>query len=132
MIFTLLTEIVALHMGPTIVDVRGLSLKFVSKSTLWDMKKCLDDSVQVLLVVAISARILGNEKKGAWGGPARALVGVSEGPGLFDPRESSWSLLSDLLDKEGPVRASETWFICAGWPRPLTEVILIRTGWLTR
>ncbi len=77
------------------------------------------------------------------------LVGALEGPDLFDPRGSSWS----PLDEEGPVGALEgpgsfdsrgsswspldegtleAWPRRTGRPRPLMEVILIQTDWLTR
>ncbi len=55
---------------------------------------------------------------------ASDLAGASERPGSFDPRGSSWSPLHE--------EASEAWLLRAGRPRPLTEVILIQTGWLTR
>ncbi len=63
----------------------------------------------------------------ALGGPIGAS-GVSESPVSFDLRGSSWF----PLDKEGPIVASETWLLHAGLSRPLTEVILIQIGWLTR
>ncbi len=56
---------------------------------------------------------------GASKGPLGAS-GASEGPGLFDPRGSLWSL---SLDQS--VRALEAWLLCEGQPCPLTEVILI-------
>ncbi len=61
----------------------------------------------------------GSGASGGFVGASRASdrVGASEGPGLFDPRGSSWSALD-----EG---ASEAWPLRAGRPRPLTEVILI-------
>ncbi len=34
MVLTLLTEVIAFHVGPTAVDVRGLGLELVSRSTL--------------------------------------------------------------------------------------------------
>ncbi len=34
MVLTLLAEVVAFHVGPTAVDVQGLGLEFVSRSTL--------------------------------------------------------------------------------------------------
>ncbi len=34
MVLTLLTKVIALHVGPTAVDVRGLGLELVSRSTL--------------------------------------------------------------------------------------------------
>ncbi len=33
MVLTLLTEVIAFHMGSTAVDVQGLGLEFVSRST---------------------------------------------------------------------------------------------------
>ncbi len=33
MVLTLLAEVVAFHVGPTAVDVRGLGLEYVSRST---------------------------------------------------------------------------------------------------
>ena len=44
-ILIFLTEIVALYVGPTAVDLQGLGLQFVSRSTFWDMAKRLDDYV---------------------------------------------------------------------------------------
>ncbi len=75
---------------------------------------------------------------GAWEGLAGALKGpvgvlssikASEDPGLIDPKGSSWSLLSDLLDEGRLVRAS--WPLRTSRPRPLTEVIFLQTDWLT-
>ncbi len=37
------------------------------------MEKCLDDSIQVLLAVAVSARILRNEKRGSLRGSGRSF-----------------------------------------------------------
>ncbi len=78
MILTLLTEIVALHVGPTAVHIRGLSLELVSRSTLelvsrstLGLEERLNDSVQVLLAVAISTRIL--EKRGSLRGSERSF-----------------------------------------------------------
>ncbi len=62
----------------------------------------------------------------ALGGPIGASRAL-ENLGLFDPRGSLWSL---LLDRS--VGASEAWPLCARPLHPLTEVILIQTGWLTR
>ena len=58
-IFTLLAKIVALHVRPTTVDIRGLGLEFVYKSTFCSLEERLDDSIQILLAVSISTRILG-------------------------------------------------------------------------
>ncbi len=69
----------------------------------------------------------GEVGSGALGGPIGALE-ASEGLGLFDPRGSSRS----PLDEGRPIGASEAWPLHAGRPRPLTEVILIQTCWLTR
>ncbi len=63
MILILLTEIIAFHIRPIAVDVWGLGLEFVSRSTLKGMKERLDDSVQILLAISVSARILGNGKR---------------------------------------------------------------------
>ncbi len=73
MVLTLLTKVIAFHVGPTVVDVRGLSLELVSRSTLGVLEECLDDSIQVLLAVAISARILGNGKRGSLRGFGRSF-----------------------------------------------------------
>ncbi len=136
-VFTLLAEVVVLYVRPTTVDVRGSGLEFVSRSTFGGVEECLDDSIQVLLAILISTKILGNGKGGACKGPRGALgpasvsgpekalgpVGASEGPSLFDPRGSLWSLSSDLLDEGGSVRALKAWLLRTGRPRPLTEVI---------
>ncbi len=76
---------------------------------------------------------VGGAGSGTLGGPIGASgaldpVGASDGPGSFDPRGSSWS----PLDEGRPVGALEAWPLRAGRTRPLTEVILIQTGWLTR
>ncbi len=60
MILTLLTEVIAFHVGPTAVGIRGLGLELISRSTFQVLEECLDDSIQILLAVAISARILEN------------------------------------------------------------------------
>ncbi len=73
MVFTLLAEVIALHVRPIAVDVQGLSLEFVSISTFRDVKECLDNSIQVLLTVLISIRILGNRKKGSLRGSSRSF-----------------------------------------------------------
>ncbi len=65
MVLTLLTEVIAFHVGPTAVAVWGLGLELVSRSTFRVLEEGLDDSIQVLLAVAISARILENGKKGS-------------------------------------------------------------------
>ncbi len=57
MVLTLLTKIVALHVGPTAIDIRGLGLELVSRFTL-GLEERLDDSIYVLLDIAVSARIL--------------------------------------------------------------------------
>ncbi len=44
-VLILLTEVVALHMRPTVVDIQGLDLEFVFRATIWDVKECLDDSI---------------------------------------------------------------------------------------
>lgn len=59
---TLLTKNIALHVGPTIVNVRGFGLEFVSKSNFEGIEECVDDSVQVLLAVLVGARILRSRK----------------------------------------------------------------------
>ncbi len=61
MIFILLTEILALYVGPIAVDVWGLGFEFVSRST-FSLEERLDDSIQVLLVIMISVMILGKKK----------------------------------------------------------------------
>ncbi len=73
MVLTLLTEVIAFHVGPTVIDVRGLGLELVSRSTLRILEECLDDSIQVLLAVAISARILENGKGGSLRGTGRSF-----------------------------------------------------------
>ncbi len=80
------------------------------------MKKRLDNSIQVLLPKAIIAMMLENGKKESPRGSSRSFsrTKASEGLGLYDFREFSWSLLSDLLDEGGPVGASKTWPLCAG------------------
>ncbi len=45
MVLTLLTKIVALHVGPIAVDIRGFGLKFVFRSTFGDMEECLENSI---------------------------------------------------------------------------------------
>ena len=62
-----------------------------------------------------------------WGGLAEVLkgpvgalkgpVGALEGFGLFDPKGSLWSSLSDLLDV-GPMRPAKAWPLCARHPCP--------------
>ncbi len=89
MVLTFLAEVVAFHVTPTVVDVQGLGLEFVSRSTLRVLEECLDDSIQVLLVVAISARILGNGKRGSLRGSRRSFRRSCRG---FWGFESSWSL----------------------------------------
>ncbi len=74
MILILLAEIVALYVGPTAVDVRGLGLELVSRST-FGLEERLDDFVQVLLAVAISTRIL--KKKGSLRG-SEGSFGISK------------------------------------------------------
>ncbi len=71
MVFILLAKVVAFHMWPILVNIRDLSLEFVSRSSLWNMEKRLDGSIQVLLAVAISARILG--KRGSLKGSGRSF-----------------------------------------------------------
>ncbi len=73
MIFILLAEIVVLHVRPIAIDVQGLSLEFVSRSTFGGVVECLDDSIQVLLAVSISARILENRKRGSLRGSGRSF-----------------------------------------------------------
>ncbi len=68
-------------------------------------------------------KVLGD---GAGGG----LEGASEGPGLFDPRESLWSLLLNLLDEE-LIGALKARLFCAGQSYPQTKVIF-QTSWLIR
>ncbi len=63
MVLTLLAEVVTFHVGPTAVDVWCLGLEFISRSTFSILEECLDDSIQVLLAVAINARILGKVGK---------------------------------------------------------------------
>ncbi len=119
-VLILLIVIVALRMKPTVVDILGLGIVFIFRSALWGKEECLDNSVQVLLVVFVSAKILGHEKrrnlkgfnrslrglKGALGG----LVGASGGPGLFKPsKEYLWSLLLELI-YEGPKEALEAYY----------------------
>ncbi len=73
MVLTLLTEVIAFHVGPTVVDVRGLGLELVSRSTFGILEESLDDSLQVLLAIAISTRILENGKKGSLRGSGRSF-----------------------------------------------------------
>ncbi len=63
MVLTLLIKIVALHVGPIMVDIQGFGLEFVSRSTFGGVEKCLDNFIQVLLAISVSARILENGKK---------------------------------------------------------------------
>ncbi len=65
MVLTLLTEVIAFHVGPTVVDVRSLGLELVSRSTFRVLEEGLDDFIQVLLAVTISVRILENGKRGS-------------------------------------------------------------------
>ena len=61
-IFKLMAEVIALYMGSTTVNVRGFGLELVprSRSTLSrDLEECLDDSIQVPLVIMISVKIMG-------------------------------------------------------------------------
>ena len=44
-IFALLTEVIILYVGPTVIDVRGFGLELVSRSTLRSIEECLDDSI---------------------------------------------------------------------------------------
>ncbi len=73
MVFTLLAEVIALHVGPTTVNVRGLGLELISRSTFRVLEECLNDSIQILLAVAISARILENGKRGILKGFGRSF-----------------------------------------------------------
>ncbi len=73
MVLILLTEVIAFHVGPTAVDVRGLGLEFISRSTFRVLEEGLDDSIQVLLAVTISARILENGKRGSLRGSKRSF-----------------------------------------------------------
>ncbi len=73
MVLILLVEVITFYMGPTTVDVRGFGLEFVSRSSFWRIEKRLDDSVQVLLAVAISAKILENRKRGSLKGSRRSF-----------------------------------------------------------
>ncbi len=79
MVLTLLTEIVALHVGLTAVDVWGFGLKFVSRSTFGGVEECLHDSIQHLLAVTISAKILGNRKRESLRGSSRSFNRSLEG-----------------------------------------------------
>ncbi len=44
-VLTLLTKVITLYVGPTAVNVWGLGLEFVSRSTFGGMDKCLDDFI---------------------------------------------------------------------------------------
>ncbi len=63
MVFTLFVEVISLHVRPTAVDIQGFNLEFVSQSTFGGVKKCLDDSIHVLLAISISTRIMRNGKR---------------------------------------------------------------------
>ncbi len=73
MVLTLLTEVIAFHVGPTAVNVRGLGLELISRSTFRVLEECLDDSIQIQLAVAISTRILENGKRGSLRGSERGF-----------------------------------------------------------
>ncbi len=90
MVLTLLVEVVAFHVGPTAVDIRGLGLKFVSRSTFQVLEECLDDSIQVLLALAISARILGNEKRGSLRGSGRSFRRSRRSFGISKSLGGAW------------------------------------------
>ena len=62
MVFTLLAEVITLHMGSIIVDVWGLGLELISRSrsTLQEgLEEHLNDSVQVPLAITINVNIIG-------------------------------------------------------------------------
>ncbi len=59
-VFTLLAKVVAFYVWSTMEDVRGLSLKFVSKSTFWSLEERLEEVIHVFLCV------LGNVRSSGW------------------------------------------------------------------
>ncbi len=73
MVLKLLTEVIAFHVGPTAADVWGLGLELVSRSTFRVLEEGLNDSIQVLLAIAISAKILENGKRGSLRGSGRSF-----------------------------------------------------------
>ncbi len=59
-------------MEPIAVDIQGFGLELVSRST-FGLEEYLNDFIQVLLAVAISARILENGKRGSLRGSRRSF-----------------------------------------------------------
>ncbi len=61
-VFTLLAEVITLYVRPTTIKVQSLGLEFVSKSIFCDIKKYLNNFVQVLLAILVSIRVLGSRR----------------------------------------------------------------------
>ena len=125
MVFILLVKVVALYMGSSAVDIQGLGLELVSRSTFWrGLEECLNDFIQVLLTVAISAWILRRWRlKGSTRSLGKSLIKSFWGAGLFYLRVSLWWLF-DLRD-DGWIKTMEAWLLYARQTYPLTEVIFV-------
>ena len=48
-VFALLTEVITFYVKPTAVDVRGLDLEFVPKSTFWCLEERLVEVIYIFL-----------------------------------------------------------------------------------
>ncbi len=71
MVLTLLAEVVIFHVGPTAVDVRGLGLELISRST-FGLEKCLEEVVHIFLRISDNVRSR-ESKKWSLGGPNRSF-----------------------------------------------------------
>ncbi len=77
MILTLLTEVVALYMRPTAVEVRGFGLELVSRSIFRGLEECLEKEVHILLRVSGIVRSW-RSRKWSLRGPNRSFKSLKE------------------------------------------------------
>ena len=55
MVFVLLIEVITFHVKPTMVDVQGFGLEFVSKS-IFGLKKRLEEVIHIFLSIPGNVR----------------------------------------------------------------------------
>ena len=72
MVFTLLTEVITFHVRPSAVDVQGLGLELISRSTLWGLEECLKEVVYIFLRISCNVRSRGS-RNWSLGGPNRSF-----------------------------------------------------------